>query len=190
MLQQSAQDDPSRGISGRPAAMATVRTLDDLAIWDRNPETANRCAQAWSDAGLPARPVTDLGEAVRDADIVSCVTLASEPLIRADWLSPGSHLDLIGSFTPAMTEAEPARFSQAAVWVDTQEALMKSGDLLNAIECGAWNRGPLYGDLQQLCRGSVKARTTPQQRTVLKAVGSALEDLAAAKLAYRATRSR
>jgi ornithine cyclodeaminase len=171
-------------------AMAAVRALDDLAIWDRNAETANRCAQAWRDAGLPARAVTNLEEAVRAADIVSCATLASEPIIRADRLSPGSHLDLIGSFTPAMTEAEPACFSQAAVWVDTQEALMKSGDLLNAMESGAWDRASLRGDLQELCRGSVEGRTKPQQRTVFKAVGSALEDLAAAKLAYGALRTR
>ena len=170
-------------------AMAAVRNLDDLAIWDRNPATASRCAQAWRDIGLPARPVTDIEDAVRGADIVSCATLASEPFIRADWLSPGSHLDLIGSFTPAMTEAEPACFSQAAVWVDTEEALMKSGDLLNAIEIGAWGRASLRGDLQQLCRASVEGRTQAQQRTVFKAVGSALEDLAAAKLVYRAARA-
>lgn len=88
-----------------------------------------------------------------------------------------------------MTEAEPACFSQADVWVDTQEAPMKSGDLLNATNVGAWSRDSLRGDLQQLCRGSVDVRTRAQQRTVFKAVGSALEDLAAAKLAYRASRS-
>ncbi|SDI50170.1 Ornithine cyclodeaminase/mu-crystallin family protein [Paraburkholderia steynii] len=63
------------------------------------------------------------------ADIVSCATLADEPFICADWISPGSHLHLIGSFSLAMTEAEP----QGSVCVDTEEALTKLGDLLNAI---------------------------------------------------------
>jgi ornithine cyclodeaminase len=84
-----------------------------------------------------------------------------------------------------MTEAEPECFAQAGVWVDTDEALVKSGDLLNAIKAGTWAKDQLRGDLTQLCRKTVAARLGTRQRTVFKAVGSALEDLAAAKLAYR-----
>ncbi|MBN3728404.1 ornithine cyclodeaminase family protein, partial [Burkholderia sp. Ac-20379] len=145
-----------------------------------------RCAATWREAGLPAEAVAALEPAVRDADIVSCATLAQAPFVRAEWLQAGSHLDLIGSFTPAMTEAEPGCFGQADVWVDTEEALMKSGDLLNAMRLGVWARDALRGDLTQLCRGSVDGRIDARQRTVFKAVGSALEDLAAAKLACRA----
>ena len=105
-------------------------------------------------------------------------------MIRAAWLQPGSHLDLIGGFTPAMTEAEPACFADAGVWVDTDEAAAKAGDLLNAFASGHLLPTAIVGDLTALCRGTCAVRGSSQQRTVFKAVGTALEDLAAARLAY------
>jgi ornithine cyclodeaminase len=170
-------------------AMAAVRTLADVAVWDIDTSAAERCATQWQQEGLPARAVTELEAAVREADIVSCATLADKPFIRAEWLAEGSHLDLIGSFTPAMTEAEPACFAQADVWVDTDEALMKSGDLLNAVSAGSWRGDLVRGDLIKLCRNEAQPRTSAKQRTVFKAVGSALEDLAAARLAFAPTAS-
>ncbi|MEM5365168.1 ornithine cyclodeaminase family protein [Paraburkholderia azotifigens] len=170
-------------------AMAAIRSLTDVAVWDIDASAAQRCAAQWKEDGLPARAVADLEAAVRQADIVSCATLADQPFIRAEWLAEGSHLDLIGSFTPAMTEADPACFAQADVWVDTDEALMKSGDLLTAISAGSWRGEMARGDLTKLCRGQAEARTNAKQRTLFKAVGSALEDLAAARLAFTANAS-
>lgn len=68
--------------------------------------------------------------AVGDADIVSCATLATVPVVHGRWWRPGSHLDLIGSFTPAMREADDHCFAGATTCVDTEEALQKSGHLL------------------------------------------------------------
>ncbi|WP_223552527.1 ornithine cyclodeaminase family protein [Pseudomonas sp. BF-R-01] len=166
-------------------AMAAVRQLESIAIWDIDVESAQRCALALRQQGLPAMAVSNLEESVRSADIVSCATLATTPLILADWLAPGSHLDLIGSFTPQMTEAEPACFANASVWVDTEEAPTKSGDLLNAFADGSLQKTDLRGNLAQLCRAECSARTTNSERTLFKAVGSALEDLAAARLVYQ-----
>ena len=67
---------------------------------------------------------------------MSCATLSTEPLVRGAWLAPGSHLDLIGSFTPAMREADDACFESARLFVDTDEALQKSGDLLVPMQHG------------------------------------------------------
>lgn len=165
-------------------AMAVVRALADVAVWDIDSAAATRCADALLRAGFPAHAVTDIEAAVRGADIISCATLATRPLIQAEWLQPGSHLDLIGSFTPAMTEAAPGCFAGAGVWVDTDEATAKSGDLLNALSSGDLLPGHILGDLTALCRGKCAGRTDEHQRTVFKAVGTALEDLAAAKLAF------
>ena len=165
-------------------AMATVRPLTDVAIWDIDPAAAQRCATLLVEAGLPAHAVSDLEAAVRNADSVSCATLATQPLIHAQWLQPGSHLDLIGSFTPAMTEAAPDCFAHAGVWVDTEEATAKSGDLLNALASGDLLSAAIIGDLTALCRKSCVGRTSAAQRTVFKAVGTALADLAAARLAF------
>ncbi|CAG9182970.1 bifunctional Delta(1)-pyrroline-2-carboxylate/Delta(1)-piperideine-2-carboxylate reductase [Cupriavidus pampae] len=166
-------------------AMATVRQLDRIEIWDIDASAAARCAQALREQGLPASAATDLEHAVRAADIVSCATLATSPLIHAEWLAAGSHLDLIGSFTPRMTEAEPACFANASVWVDTDEAPAKSGDLLNAFAAGCLTPESLRGNLTGLARGTCAGRQSATERTVFKAVGTALEDLASARLAYR-----
>jgi ornithine cyclodeaminase len=166
-------------------AIATVRRLDDIAVWDIDAGAAERAVQRLLALGLPARVALALEPAARGADIISCATLASRPFLRAEWLAAGSHVDLVGSFTPQMCEAEPACFAGAAVWVDTAEAINKSGDILNAIAAGCLGPEEIRGDLTLLTRGQCAVRVSPDQRTVFKAVGTALEDLAAAKLAFR-----
>jgi len=166
-------------------AIATVRQLDDIMVWDIDADAAARTVQTLLAQGLPARIAAALEPAARRADIISCATLAAEPFLRAEWLAAGSHVDLVGGFTPQMSEAEPACFADAGVWVDTAEATQKSGDILNAISAGYLMSDDIRGDLASLARGQCAGRTSPQQRTVFKAVGTALEDLAAAKLAYK-----
>ncbi|RZL62572.1 MAG: ornithine cyclodeaminase family protein [Variovorax sp.] len=174
-----------------PAAHASVRPIREVQVWNHRPEGAEALAAEWRAAGWKAQAVAGgesaLEAAVRAADIVSCATLATAPLVRGEWLSAGTHLDLIGSFTPAMTEADPACFAVARgarVYIDTDEALMKAGDLLNAIADGALAAGDVQATLALLCRGEREGRRAPGERTVFKAVGTALEDLAAATLVW------
>nr|WP_315392391.1 ornithine cyclodeaminase family protein [uncultured Duganella sp.] len=166
-------------------AIATVRRLDDIMVWDIDGGAAARTVRALLAQGLPARAAPSLEAAARGADIISCATLASAPFLRAQWLAAGSHVDLVGGFTPGMSEAEPACFADAGVWVDTGEAVQKSGDILNAIAAGCLDTETLRGDLTGLARGACAGRASAAERTMFKAVGTALEDLAAAKLAYR-----
>ncbi|BBQ03771.1 ornithine cyclodeaminase (plasmid) [Burkholderia sp. SFA1] len=166
-------------------AMAAVRPIERVQIWDIDIAAATQCVTELRRYGLDASVSADLEQSARGADIVSCATLSKVPLIKAAWLKPGSHLDLIGSFTPDMTEAEPACFEMADVWVDTEEALVKSGDLLNAIREGTFTESALGGTLFSLCRNETKGRVFRDQRTVFKAVGTGLEDLAAAVLAIK-----
>jgi ornithine cyclodeaminase len=171
-----------------PAAHASVRALRHVRVWNHRPEGARALAAEWRQAGWDAEPVEDLAAAVAAADIVSCATLATAPLVQGEWLMPGSHLDLIGSFTPAMKEADPACFAGARVYVDTDEAPAKAGDLLDAIAAGALSPASIQGTLAQLCRGERQGRASAAERTVFKAVGSALEDLAAATLVWELER--
>ena len=164
-------------------AYRAVRAIDDVMVWNRDPAAAARLAATLAADGHPARAVSDLASAAGDADIVSCATLATEPLIRGEWLAPGSHLDLIGGFTPAMREADDACFAGAGVWIDTAEALAKAGDLLHPIASGVLGREDVRGTLADLCAAPPPARD-PAARTVFKSVGTALEDLAAAILVY------
>jgi len=171
-----------------PEAMRCVRPgIEEIAVWNHRPGGAEALAAQWRAAGLPARAAADLEAAVRAADIVSCATLATAPLVRGAWLAEGSHLDLIGSFTPQMKEADAASFGGGArVYVDTEEALLKAGDLLDAIAAGSFRADAVQGTLAQLSRGERAGRGSARERTVFKAVGSALEDLAAATLAWTA----
>ena len=164
-------------------AFRAVRAIDDVMVWSRDADAALRLVVRLAAEGVPARVVTDLATAAATADIVSCATLAAEPLVRGEWLAPGAHLDLIGGFTPAMREADDACFAGAHVWIDTAEALAKAGDLLHPIASGVLRREDVRGTLAELCASAAPPRDRTQ-RTVFKSVGTALEDLAAAILVY------
>jgi ornithine cyclodeaminase len=168
-----------------PAAHASVRPIDELWVWNHRAEGAEALAAQWRAEGWNARATTDLEAGVRQADIVSCATLATAPLVRGEWLAPGSHLDLIGSFTPAMREADVQCFAGAQTFVDTEEALQKSGDLLDAMAAGTLRTEEVRGTLATLCRAEYPGRSAAGERTVFKAVGSALEDLTAATLVWQ-----
>jgi len=173
--------------SGRVArllapAMRSVRPITRCLVWNHRPETAQVLVRQWCEEGFDARAVTDLQAAVAEADIVSCATLSTAPLLRGEWLREGTHVDLIGSFTPQMRESDGACFARSRVFVDTEEALAKSGDVLGAIDEGGFDAARLQGTLAQLCRGEVAGRGSAREITLFKAVGNALEDLAAAEL--------
>ncbi|MGJ7916107.1 ornithine cyclodeaminase family protein [Massilia sp. LXY-6] len=167
-----------------PEAYRTVLPIEDITIWSRNPEAARRLAGQSSLEGCAVRSSPDLEQAVRTADLVSCATLATTPIIRGEWLAPGSHLDLIGGFTPAMREADDACFSGSRLYVDTVEALQKSGDLLGPMSRGVFAAEDVAGTLESLCRSQPGRPEGAHVRTVFKSVGTALEDLAAAILVY------
>lgn len=169
-----------------PAAFSSVRPIKRVLLWNHRPESAEKLAALWRQQGFAAEAHTDLEAATRQADIVSCATLSNQPLIEADWLAEGSHLDLIGSFTPQMREAAPACFAQARTFVDTPEALAKSGDLLDAMAQGCLQASAVQANLFELCQGQKTGRRSQNERTIFKAVGSALEDLTAAQLVWQA----
>ena len=170
-----------------PDALRTVRPgLCRITVWNRSPVAALALAGRLRLQGHAAVASTDLESAVRQADIVSCATLSTQPLVRGSWLAPGVHLDLIGGYTPQMREADGACFARGQVFVDTDEALDKCGDLLGALAEGCFERAALQGTLSDLCRGLHPGRGDGSAITVFKSVGSALADLAAAELAIDA----
>ena len=177
-----------------PEAMRVVRPgLREFGVWARRPEAAEALAATWRAQGHAAHMATDLEAAVRAADIVSCATLSAAPLVHGAWLAPGTHLDLIGSFTPAMREADGECFARCRVWVDTPEALAKAGDVLQAIAEGRFAAARVQGTLADLARaerplaaGAADAPDAPDAPdcTLFKSVGNAIEDLAAAELVF------
>ncbi|MBK9136047.1 MAG: ornithine cyclodeaminase family protein [Betaproteobacteria bacterium] len=165
-----------------PEAYAAVRPIDRVSVWARRPEAATALARRWRRQGFDARAVTSLEQAAAEADVISCATLSTEPVVKGKWLRAGNHLDLIGSFMPAMREADDDCFRGSGLYIDTDEALAKSGDLLGPMSCGILDRHSVQGTLASLCQGQTPGRRDALRRTVFKSVGSALEDLAAAVL--------
>lgn len=170
-----------------PEAHSAVRPIDQVSIWARSTVQAEALARELCGQGIRTRAVTDLADATARADIVSCATLATTPIIQGQWLRPGSHLDLIGSFTPQMREADDACFASASLFVDTDEAITKSGDLLGPLSRGVISHDTVQATLSDLVRGLHPGRRSMAERTVFKAVGTALEDLAAGILAYESS---
>jgi ornithine cyclodeaminase/alanine dehydrogenase-like protein (mu-crystallin family) len=172
-----------------PAAHRTVRPIERVSVWARAPAAARALVDALAPQGFDARVATSVEAAVAGADIVSCATGAREPVLHGRWLRAGSHLDLIGSFTPAMREADDDCFVGAALYVDTREALAKSGDLLGPMARGVFTGSDLRGTLDELARGQATGRASAEQRTVFKSVGTALADLAAAIMVHESAGS-
>ncbi|WP_232666761.1 hypothetical protein [Pseudonocardia sp. TRM90224] len=157
------------------AAHTSVRpSLNTVLVWNRTAERAAAVA-----AAVPgAQAVTDLDAAVAAADVISCVTMATEPLVRGELLRPGTHLDLIGSFTPEMRECDDVALRRGTLFVDTRTGLERSGEIHHAQASGPLE---IRGDLFELCRGTVAGRTARAEITVFKNVGGAHLDLFTAR---------
>lgn len=167
------------------AAHASVLDLHTVLVYDRDPAKARRLAATLRENGMDAEAAEDLEAAARRADVITCATLATEPVIDGDWLRPGTHLDLIGSFRPTMRESDDECVRRGEVWVDTPVALEETGDLTQPIASGVLGPDDIAGTLPELCRGELAGRTHRDAVTVFKTVGSGLADLAAAALVYR-----
>jgi ornithine cyclodeaminase len=165
-------------------AHAVARPITDIAVWGRDTDKARATATRLASAGLPARAVADLGGAVAAADVVTCATLATAPLISGAWLKPGTHVDLVGGFTPHMREADDEAVRCARLFVDTRAgALAEAGDILDPLRRGVITVDDIQADLHDLATGRHTGRRTADEITLFKSVGTALEDLAAAELA-------
>jgi alanine dehydrogenase len=165
---------------------AAVRPISSVRVWGRRMEAAETVARGFADHPYEVEAVSELQAAVRWADIISCATLAQTPIVHGAWLRSGQHLDLIGSFTPAMREADDDALQSACIYVDTRAgALAESGELLHGFASGVISAADIRGELSELVRGSVAGRGAAGEITLFKSVGCAIEDLAAAQLALR-----
>lgn len=156
--------------------MRTVRPIENTAIWARNPDKAAAVATT-TGAGVAG----DLKTAVRHADIISCATTATAPVVKGAWLSPGAHLDLVGAFRSDMREVDDDAIRHASLFVDTREgALHEAGELADPIARGVVCVEDVKADLADLVAGSHPGRQSDTEITLFKSVGTAIEDYAAA----------
>ena len=165
-------------------AHATVLPIKHVLVWGRSIDKAKKVASRFHRPKFRIEATDDLEGAVRGAQVISCATLAKEPLIRGAWLQPGVHLDLVGGFTPDMREADDDCIRRSRVFVDTREgACAEAGDIVQPMKAGILTENDIAGDLYDLTRGERAGRRFYDQITLFKSVGTALEDLCAAQLA-------
>ena len=163
-----------------------MRPITDVRVWGRNAANAEKSAAALRAAGMNAEMTEDLSSSVEWADIVSAATLAKEPIINGNWLRPGQHVDLVGAFRPDMREADDTVLKRARVFCDTKAGAMKeAGDLCDPIARGVISEQDVLADLFELSSGDYVFERGADDITMFKSAGTAIEDLAAAMLAYK-----
>ena len=154
-------------------------------MWGRSVDHARATTARLVADGLPAEVCGDLAAGLALADIVTCATTAREPIVRGALVQPGTHVDLVGAFTPEMRESDDALVQRAEVFVDTfAGALKEAGDLVQPIAGGAIASEHVRAELADLVTGRHPGRSAAEVVTVFKSVGTALEDLCAARLVY------
>lgn len=164
-------------------AVCCVRRVEAVRVYSRTRGHAERLAREMAGVGrVPTRVVVapSAAEAAAGADVVCTATSSSEPVLRADDVGPGTHVNAVGSFTPAMRELDAALLSQAQVVVDQREAaLAEAGEVIGAVEAGALSREALV-ELGEVVVGRAAGRTAEAEITLFKSVGLAVQDLVAA----------
>ncbi len=178
------------GAMARPLIQAhlSVRPgIRRVAIWNRTPARAEALATDLCSDGreVEVEVATDLGAAVAAADVVSVATRSEAPVVQGTWLRPGTHLDLVGAFTPRMREADDEAIRGGRLFVDARETTLEHiGELMIPIECGVVRADDVIADLYDLAGGFVRQRAA-DDITIFKNGGGAHLDLMTAVAIYR-----
>ena len=166
-------------------AHSAVRDIKKVIVWGRDTLKAKKVSNFYCQSGLNCLCTEDLKSAAANSDIITCVTTSVEPLILRDWISEGTHIDLVGAFTPTMRESDSELIARGRVFVDTNEgALSEAGDLLIPMKEGVFKKESVIANLYELAQGKKKGRVLSDEITVFKSVGASIEDYAAAKFFY------
>jgi ornithine cyclodeaminase len=167
-------------------AMSCVRSIERCRIVSRNVEHGQRLVTEMG-AGFrfPIEVVQSAREAVEGADLIVTATSAKEPVVSHEWISPGVHLNVVGSSTPMAREVDTATMAAASLFVDRREStLNEAGDYLFAAREGAIGPDHIRAELGEVLTGEKPGRTSPDEITLFKSLGLAVEDLASAAYLY------
>lgn len=167
-------------------AHMAVRNFKKVSVWMRNPAKMEDFVEDLINQGVPAEIVTNLEIAARNADVISCATLAKTAIIKGDWVKPGTHLDMIGSHKPTTRETDDVAIRKSSIFVDSRAgALHETGELALPIADGVITEADVKADIVQLVKGIHQGRSSSEEITLFKSAGLAIEDLAAALLVYK-----
>ncbi len=182
------------GVQARAHARAIprVRDIQEIRVVGRTLEKAEALAVEIGKGNLRARGFATTEEAVKGADIICATTHAAEPVVLGCWLEPGMHVNSVG-FNIAGREVDGGAVAKSLLVVESREVVLApppvgANDIGWAIRDGLITAGHIYAELGELVSGKTPGRTSPEQITLYKSVGIALEDAVAARLVLDAAR--
>lgn len=177
------------GVQGRSHidAIPHVRPIGEVRIWSRSAENAAALADRQRDPeGRDIRVVATVEEALAGADIVCTTTASIEPILFGSMLESGMHVNAVGSSVPFARELDSTAMARSRIFVDRAESTRnESGDFLMAREEGSITDDDIVAEIGELIVGAASGRAGPEDITLFKSLGLAIEDLAAADLVYR-----
>lgn len=175
------------GAQGRTQLLAVceVRDIERAWVYDVNPQAAERCVQEMRGKGrIPAdlKIASSPAEAAREADVICTATTSKTPVFADEDLKPGVHVNAVGSFTPQMQEIPEQTVRRARLVVCSREAcLAEAGDLIIPIVKGLITEGDIYAELGEIAAGIRPGREDPDEITLFKSVGNAVQDVSVAR---------
>jgi alanine dehydrogenase len=174
-------------------AVALVREPSELRVGGRSAAKAEAVARDLRDEGLPARAAASIEEAVRGADVVCATTHSLEPVLRREWLAPGVHVTSVG-YNPRGRELDDATVADALVVVESRATALApapagANDITRPIRDGVIGPDHVHAEIGELVAGTRPGRTAPDQITLYKSVGVAVQDAAAAALVLARARA-
>ncbi|MGN1018810.1 MAG: ornithine cyclodeaminase family protein [Aristaeellaceae bacterium] len=170
------------------AAIATVRKLDAIAVYDLRREAAEAYkGEIEAQYGIPVTIAQDVRSCVRDADIICTLTPSKEPWLTLDMVKPGAHVNAVGTFTPATREAASDLVAASRLYADQVEAMKReSGEYLTPLQEGLITEEHIVGSIGEVLCGRKPGRQTDAEITLFDALGLAVEDVACAVYALEA----
>lgn len=173
------------------AAVCAVRPIERAYVVDLVPEAAQHFAGEMSERlNIPVEPADDVRATVEMADVIATATTAHEPLFDGNWLSPGTHINGIGSHSPGARELDTTAIQRAKVVADqTAACLAEAGDLIIPIREGAITETHIHAQLGEIVAGLNPGREADEEITLFKSVGLAIQDVAVAVLVLEKARA-
>jgi alanine dehydrogenase len=173
-------------------AMKEVAALEEVVIYNRSADKAREFKRQYAERfGLPIEIAPNEEAVCRAADILVLATTAAEPIIRREWLKPGVHINAVGSHSPGARELDGETVAAARIVVDSREANLKeSGDLLIPLSEGKIGQEAFDDEIGEVAVGKKPGRRSPDEITIYKSVGIAIEDVATASLVLRRARAQ
>ena len=160
------------------AYSSTFRELEQIAFWSRKPEQAKSVIDRTCLTKIELIVTDDLEKFASEADIISTATMAYEPILMGEWISPGTHIDLIGAFKADMREVDDNLITSGTIYVDSRDTTINHiGELMIPIAAGIINEKDIKGDFYDLISLNHRARTSENEITIFKNGGGAHLDL-------------